>query len=182
MRPIPSLAALLLLSAPALAGPEQGGTLNPDEMSLDRSLSDVLEGRTGMVVCSQGYLMTKWGRHADAVEIFRRCAEAGYTGTMTWMSHMAHNGLGRPEDPAEAVEWDRRAAEAGDPIGAFNLGLDLLRGHGVARDPIEGRRWIDRAAKAGLPMAKELQAGGYDPDAVTPDADAWKYEGDGKAF
>jgi len=57
-----------------------------------------------------------------------------------------------------------------------NYGLDLLRGHGVPRDPILGRKFVDRAATAGLDVARELQDAAYDPAAVTPDADEWKYE------
>ena len=101
---------------------------------------------------------------------------------MHWRSYMAHNGYGQPENPAEAAEWDRRAAELGDPVGQFNYGLDLLRGHGIARDPIRGRQWVDRAAAQGLDSALELQSSGYDPDVVTPDADEWKYDSDGKVF
>ncbi|MEM7685802.1 MAG: sel1 repeat family protein, partial [Pseudomonadota bacterium] len=72
--------------------------------------------------------------------------------------------------------------ETGDAIGQFNYGLDLLRGHGVARDPIRGRQWVDRAAAQGLDTAQELQSSGYDPESVTPDADRWKYDADGKVF
>jgi TPR repeat protein len=68
------------------------------------------------------------------------------------------------------------AAEAGDPVGQFNYGLDLMRGRGVPLDEAAGRALVDRAAQAGLPVAKRLQAAGYDLDEVTPDADNWKYD------
>jgi len=48
--------------------------------------------------------------------------------------------------------------------------------HGVARDPIRGCQYVDRAASAGLDVAIELQDAAYDPAAVTPDADEWKYQ------
>jgi uncharacterized protein len=50
-----------------------------------------------------------------------------------------------------------------------------MRGRGRARDVASGRALVDRAATAGLPTARRLQAAGYDLDAVTPDADNWKY-------
>ncbi len=151
------------------------GTLNPEEMSMSRVLEDVARGQTTMTNCAAGYLITKSGRHAQARAVFGPCAEAGYTGAMTWMSQLDDNGLGGPEDPEAAAAWDRRAAEAGDPVGQFNLGLDLMRGRGVARDEAAGRRLVDQAARQGLSTALRLQAAGYDLDEVTPDSDEWKY-------
>jgi len=46
----------------------------------------------------------------------------------------------------------------------------------VTRDPIRGCQYVDRAASAGLDVAIELQDAAYDPAAVTPDADEWKYQ------
>ena len=46
----------------------------------------------------------------------------------------------------------------------------------MEKDEILGRSYIDRAASAGVKSAQELQAGGYDPEVVTPDADQWKFE------
>ena len=171
------ICALSLFAVPALAEDDldPGGTLNPDEMSLNSALQKALRGDVDMVVCAQGYLMTKMGNHGDARTIFKNCADQGWTGTMTWMSYMEDNGFGGDENPDAAAEWDRLAAEAGDPVGMFNYGLDLMRGRGVARDDAAGRSFVDQAAAAGLAVAKRLQASGYDLDEVTPDADNWKY-------
>lgn len=172
------LAGILILCAvPALADEALSsfGTLNPEELTLNRVLDDVARGETTMTNCAAGYLITKSGRHAQARAVFGPCAEAGYTGAMTWMSQLDDNGLGAPEDPDAAADWDRRAAEAGDPIGQFNYGLDLMRGRGVAQDEAEGRRLVDAAATQGLSSALRLQAAGYDLDEVTPDSDTWKY-------
>lgn len=174
------LALITIVSLPYLAFADeeidQGGILNPDEMTLNRALRRALSGDVDMVICSQGYLMTKSGSHAEARAIFEECAKQGWTGTMTWMSYMEDNGFGGDYNPDAAAEWDRKAAQAGDPIGSFNHGLDLLRGHGVTQDLAEGKRLIDSAATQGVRVAKELQAANYDPSAVTPDADEWKYQ------
>ena len=168
-----------LIVAALAAGPvvadEAHGTLNPEEMTWGSFLDRAQEGETGMVLCSMGYALTKSGDHDTARTLFRNCADAGYTGAMTWMSQLDNNGLGGDYDPDAAAEWDRRAAEAGDPVGKFNYGLDLLRGHGVPKDEAQGRRYVDEAARDGLAVAKRLQGAGYDPDEVTPDADNWKY-------
>lgn len=176
-----SALTLALVLAPALSAPalaeEDGpaGTLNPEEMTMGRVLEGIARGETSMTNCAAGYLMTKSGRHAAARATFRACAEAGYTGAMTWMSQLDTNGLGAPEDPEAAADWNRRAAEAGDPVGLFNHGLDLMRGYGVARDEAAGRAMVDRAAALGNALARRLVAAGYDLDEVTPDADNWKW-------
>lgn len=174
-----TLRALLLglvACSPALAQSEADhGELNPPEMGMNRVMENIRQGKPDMVTCSAGYFMTKKGDHAMARELFEACAEAGWTGTMTWMSHMDNNGLGAPENPEAAAEWDRRAAEAGDPVGKFNYGLDLIRGRGVAKDEAAGRAMVDAAAEDGLEVAKRLQGADYDLDEVTPDADNWKY-------
>lgn len=150
--------------------------MNPDEMSLNSALQKAIQGDVGMVVCSQGYLMTKKGSHEEARKIFENCAKAGYTGTMTWMSYMEQNGFGAPEDATASAQWDEKAAALGDPIGEFNYGLNLLRGYGIEKNEELGRTFVDRAAERGVKAAKQLQDSGYDYKSVTPDADEWKFE------
>lgn len=180
MRRLAALACLLAVPAIA-ADDDPGGTLNPSEMTLKSIIKRAERGDNSMVVCMQGYFAVKSADYAGGKKILDTCAKK-YTGAMHWQSYMEHNGLGRPVNPAKAAEWDRKAAMRGDPVGQFNYGLDLLRGHGVSRDPIRGRKWVDRAAAAGLKDARRLQAAGYDPAEVTPDADNWKYKTDGKLF
>ena len=167
------LIALALCATPVLA--EEFGTLNPDEMSWQHFLNEAERGETGLALCASGYMLTKSGDHAAARTLFQNCAEAGYTGAMTWMGQLDNNGLGGEYDPDAAANWDRRAADAGDPVGKFNYGIALMRGHGVARDEVRGRALVDEAAGEGLVIAQRLQRAGYDLDEVTPDADDWKY-------
>lgn len=155
---------------------DEYGTLNPDELTLNKAIKNAMRGDVDMMVCAQGYVMTKMGNHGDARTIFENCAKKGYTGTMTWLSYMDHNGFGADENPEGAAAWDKKAADAGDPIGQFNYGLDLLRGHGVELNKELGKVYIDKAAKYGLKDAIEVQDSDYDYNVVTPDADNWKYE------
>lgn len=174
-------ACLLISSGAALAetvpdsAEVDGGTLNPEELTLNRVMKDAAEGRTSMTTCAAGYYITKSGRHAMARKLFEQCAADGWTGAMTWMSQLEDNGLGGLENPDAAAEWDKQAADAGDPVGKFNYGLDLMRGRGVRLDKALGRRLVDEAAQDGLPTARRLKASDYDLDVVTPDADNWKY-------
>lgn len=174
---VPFLA--IAASFPALAEQEdlsQYGSLNPDEMTLERQVARAANGDTSMMVCASGYLLTKSGQHGNARTVFGACSDAGYSQAMTWMSQLDNNGAGGAYDPEAAAEWDRRAAETGDPVGMFNYGISLMRGHGVAEDPARGRALVDQAAELGLPIAKRLQGAGYDLDEITPDADDWKYQ------
>lgn len=164
---------LILAATPALA--DDYGTLNPEELTWGRVMENVDNGQTDMMTCAAGYMITKSGKHVPARKLFKQCAEAGWTGAMTWMSQMDNNGLGGDYDPDAAADWDRRAAEAGDPVGKFNYGIDLMRGHGVKRDEARGRALVDEAADYGLDIALRLQRANYDLDEVTPDADNWKY-------
>lgn len=175
MTRIALLCALCLMALPASAEDDPGGTLNPPEMGMERVLENIRRGQTDMVTCAAGYYMTKKGDHGDARALFTACAENGWTGAMTWMSQLDNNGLGAEYDPEASADWDRRAAEAGDPVGKFNHGLNMLRGHGTARDTAAGRAMVDAAARDGLAVARRLQEADYDPEAVTPDADRWRY-------
>ena len=105
--------ALCLFATPVLAE-DGGGTLNPEEMTIDRILSDVAAGEVSMMAGAAGYGMTRKGDHVQARAVFQACADAGYAGAMTWMSQLDNNGLGAPEDAVAAAAWDRQAAEAGD--------------------------------------------------------------------
>ena len=175
MRMLIATALIAGLFCAAQAEEDTGGTLNPEELTLNSAIAKAARGETSMMVCAMGYPVTKQGDHEEARTILEACANNGWTAAMTWMSQLENNGLGADEDPDRAAEWDRRAAEAGDPVGKFNYGLDLMRGRGVARDEAEGRRLVDEAAADGLKVAQRLQAADYDLDEVTPDADNWKY-------
>lgn len=152
------------------------GVLNPQDTGREMLTRKIEMGVIDSVTCSLGINVTKNDNHELARKLTRKCAEAGYTKAMTWMSQLENNGLGGDYNPDASAEWDRRAAELGDPVGRFNHGLNLMRGHGIKQDEALGRSYIDQAAKDGLAIAKRLQSADYDLDEVTPDADEWKYK------
>ncbi|MEM1198179.1 MAG: sel1 repeat family protein [Pseudomonadota bacterium] len=154
---------------------DEFGVLNPQDTGREMLRRKIEMGVTDSVTCSLGINVTKNDNHVLSRQFARRCAEAGYTKAMTWMSYLENNGLGGDYNPDASAEWDRRAAEAGDPVGKFNHGLNLIRGHGIEKNEALGRRYVDEAAKDGLAVAKRLQGANYDLDEVTPDADNWKY-------
>ncbi|MEM8569856.1 MAG: sel1 repeat family protein [Pseudomonadota bacterium] len=180
MRRLLLTASVIAFAGAALAEPpptveDELGILNPQDTGREMLTRKIEMGVIDSVTCSLGINVTKNDNFELARDLTRRCAEAGYAKAMTWMSQLENNGLGGPYDPDASAEWDRRAAETGDPVGRFNHGLNLMRGHGIAQDEALGRSYVDQAANDGLAIAKRLQESGYDLDAVTPDADNWKY-------
>ncbi|WP_425070388.1 tetratricopeptide repeat protein [Sagittula sp. S175] len=165
--------ALLLLASPVVA---QEGVLNPQEMSMEGMIDRMRHGDSHPMMGMVGYGAAKAGLHEEAREIFEKITGEGNVQGITWLSWMEDNGLSGRENPDRAAELDRRAAEAGSAVGMFNYGLDLMRGRGVVEDQAAGRAMIDRAAAAGDRSAQHLIEQGYDIEAVTPDADNWKYE------
>ena len=168
------LAMVVFLPHQAVSeNPEQYGTLNPEELSPNATLAKVKRGEVSMVICAQGYYITKAGNHDDARTLFLKCAEAGYSKAMIWLSQLDGNGLGEGLSPdhAKAAGWDKMAAETGDALGVYHYGLDLLIGYGVPQDIELGKRLISLAAQYGEESAITLQKADYDVRAVIPDAD-----------
>ncbi|WP_299041219.1 sel1 repeat family protein [uncultured Tateyamaria sp.] len=182
LKPVVMMASCLVLANAALADDapvtveNELGILNPQDTGQEMLIRKIEMGVIDSVTCSLGINVTKTDNPELSRTLTRRCAEAGYTKAMTWMSQLENNGLGGDYNPDASAEWDRRAAEAGDPVGRFNHGLNLMRGHGIAQDEALGRRYVDQAARDGLEIAKRLQGADYDLDEVTPDADNWRYQ------
>ncbi len=154
---------------------DQYGVLNPQDTGREMLTRKIEMGVIDSITCSLGINVTKNDNHVLARKLTKRCAEAGYTKAMTWMSQLENNGMGGDYNPDASADWDRRAAEAGDPVGKFNHGLNLMRGHGTAKDEALGRFFIDQAANEGLAVAKRLRGTNFNLDEVTPDSDNWKY-------
>ena len=156
---------LIVLAIAGVGFADEYGVTNPQEMAI----VDDATSKPSIATCTSGYYSTKSGSHEIAFQIFENCAEAGYTGAMTWLAYMYKNGRGGKEEPEKSAYWDMRAAEAGDEIGMLNYGIDLLTGYGVEKNETEGRMWIDKAADAGTKSAVILRDAGYDVSVITPD-------------
>ncbi len=111
--PLAALVVAALSAGGAAVADDEHGTLNPDEMTLGRVMENIRRGQTDMATCASGYFITKSGRHGMARELFETCAEAGYTGAMTWMSQLDNNGLGVttiPTPPPDGIGAPPRPA------------------------------------------------------------------------
>ncbi len=164
------LAILALVMPSSLLADD--GILNPSEMAI----SDAHDRPASIAVCMSGYYLTKGGNHSPALDLHEKCADAGYTRSMLWLSYVYQNGYGVEISPEKSAKWDLRAAEAGNEVGMFNYGLDLLRGYGVEQNADEGKKWVDKASQSGHKHATELKAANYNLSVVTPDTDEAFYQ------
>lgn len=161
--------AILLIASPLWAEPYNidreralgDYELNPEEMSVARSVMDIMAGDVTPSNCAMGYLLFKAGNFEYVDEVFHACAEAGIPGAMTWLAYGYKNGQGFPQDFEKMAYWDEQAALSGDAAGKYNYGVDLLLGQGVPQDIASGRAWIDQAAEDGFHDAQLLRDDQY---------------------
>ena len=59
---------------------------------------------------------------AEAVQLYRKAAEAGYVPAMDNVGRMYREGDGVAKNEAEALGWFRKGADAGDPVALDDLG------------------------------------------------------------
>ncbi len=78
--------------------------------------------------------LNRSGDHAEALELLKRAATAGFPRAQAGLAYMLAQGMGTPEDRVSAFEWNRKAASQGSIIAMFNLASSYLLGLGVARD------------------------------------------------
>lgn len=111
------------------------------------------------------------GQAADAVDWYRRAAEAGDAVAMGNLGVMYEHGTGVGQSTEEAMAWYRRAAEAGNAIAMTNLGLAYANARGVPQDYEAARSWYRRAAEAGDTLAM-VNLGGMYLEGIGVEADA----------
>ena len=124
---------------------------------LDRWEQAAREGYTrGMVLLGECYEKGLGGVPQDdeqAVDWYRKAAEAGNALAMYNLGWMYEYGRGVPQDEKQVVEWYRKAAEAGNVAAMYNLGWMYAKGRGVPQDEKQAVEWLHKAAQAGHPLA-----------------------------
>jgi len=120
-----SLALLLLLAAPAWAGP----------------LED-------------GLAAYKAGDFDKAVKLLQPLADTNSAPAQEKIGRMYHRGKAVPQDSAKAAEWYRNAATQGDSVAAARLGTMYRIGDGLPRDQNQAARWYAMGAQKGNPLAQ----------------------------
>lgn len=89
----------------------------------------------------------------QAVDYFRRAAEAGNARAAYNVGLVYLQGQVAPKEPAIAAEWFKRAADRDQPDALYALATLYRDGNGVPRDPIESARLLQRASEIGNDVA-----------------------------
>jgi TPR repeat protein len=85
----------------------------------------------------------------QAVDWYRKGAEAGDGGAMAYLGVCYQQGQGVERDLEQAVDWYRKGAEAGDGGAMAVLGFCYAQGQGVERDLEQAVDWYRKGAEAG---------------------------------
>lgn len=101
-----------------------------------------------------GRALDKAQRWEEAVEHYRRAAEASYAPAQTSLGLLYEDGRGVPQDPATAMRWYRLAAIQSYPPADTAIGLLYLEGRGTRRDEREAARWFRQSAERGDPLGQ----------------------------
>lgn len=95
----------------------------------------------------------------QAVEWYRRAAQAGNTVAMGNLGWCYEKGKGVEKDPAAAVSWYRQGAERGSVRSMYELGRCCQGGIGVAEDLKQALIWFHKSAEVGMPTPWGFWAG-----------------------
>lgn len=90
-------------------------------------------------------------RHDEALNLFRRLAEAGHASSMNELA--THLQIADPPDFEQAANWLARAAALGDSKAQYNYAVALFKGRGVAPNVAQGVHWLEQSAKQRNPYA-----------------------------
>jgi len=89
------------------------------------------------------------GNNVQAVNWFRKAADAGNPRGMTQLGIMYEQGKGVTKDANEAFRLFHKGAEAGNVRSMIEVGILYAHGKGVTENDIEAVSWFRKAADAG---------------------------------
>jgi TPR repeat protein len=93
-----------------------------------------------------------WGvprDEAQALEWYRRSAEAGYAPAQLNLGSLYLEGRILEQDQRTGLEWIRRAAEQGSDRAQAKLGISYLDGEGLGYDPVLAHMWLSLSEAKG---------------------------------
>lgn len=122
------------------------------------------------ILMNYGRAIDAAGRHAEAREIYRTGAAAGFPIAYRSLGDVYRDGRGVEKNLTEARYWYVLGAAKKNVFAEFNLALIYENGLGVSADPQKAAYWLWRAAKQGFaPAMEKLSAYYLDGKAVPKD-------------
>jgi uncharacterized protein len=93
---------------------------------------------------------------ANAIEYFRRSAEAGYAPAQVVLGYLYETGHVTTADPREAFEWYKKAAQQDDPLAQWLAGRIIYTGQVPGRDLNQAIGFLQSSADHGNPFGEYL--------------------------
>jgi len=107
------------------------------------------------------------GDQAQAVELLRQSATAGFAEAQFNLGLFYHNGQVVTKDLDQAYAWYIKAAEQGHPKAEVNVAIFYYYGVAVPQDRVASYVWFRLAVDAGVEQAKknlEMNASDLSPE------------------
>jgi uncharacterized protein len=164
--------ALLLLCAPAMAGPFEEGDAaygRGDYAAAFQTWKGLAEqgSQTAQYGLGQLYSLGQGVPQDDreAARWYERAASTGHVSAQSRLGALYDEGRGVPQSLSKAMKWYRRAAQQGDLNAQIALGLIYGTGRGVPQNSLQAVKWFSRAAEQGDALAQYnlglIYASGY---------------------
>jgi spore coat protein U-like protein len=111
-----------------------------------RANSAALSKSQAEEIVKQAHSLFYENRHAEAMALYRKAADAGYSPAEVTLGLMYLYGSAGPKDPDQGILWLRKAADAGDTNAGYVLGSVYQQGVGVSPDRALAIFWYRKTA------------------------------------
>lgn len=115
--------------------------------------SMAVTARADSPLTARGLAAYAAGRYTEALDDWRRAAQAGDGQAALYAGLLNDLGRGVPRDLNAARTWYERAAALGNSTAMFNVGVLYDSGIGVPRDRVVAADWYRKAAAHGVGRA-----------------------------
>lgn len=89
----------------------------------------------------------------DALDYFRRSAEAGYAPAQVALGYLLEMGTVTAGSQSQAIDWYKKAADQGDRLAAWMVGRRYYMGGATLQDIDAAQKWLQPAADQNNPFA-----------------------------
>jgi TPR repeat protein len=113
----------------------------------DRRRQSRLQPKPTDDVKTEAYSLYRQKRYAEAMNLYKKCAQAGNDDCELALGNLHEYGLGVPQDHKQAAMWYRKSADKGNAIAQKSLGLMYELGKGVTENWGEAARLYGRSAE-----------------------------------
>lgn len=118
-------------------------------VAFDEEYQKIADAETPEKWLKKGDAAYDEGNYVNAVQWYKKAADAGNGEAMNAIGDMYYNGEGVPKDYTEAMKWYQQSANVNYGDAMLKLGNIYHDGDGIEQDDTEAIRWYRKAADAG---------------------------------